>query len=424
MIEIEKEYKLLQDISFVRVSGTDAEEQAADLIIKALAENGLEGIKEEFDVDSFDSKTSTIEVLEPFKKTYNVTTYANSGVSAKDGLEAELCYFESDNDVCKKDVKGKIALVNGYLGRAVYKALIEAGAVGFIAFNGDIDKSVDVTDIDTRELRKPLREIGVIPGVQMSVHDVMEMVDQGASRVKICVDQEVGSAKSNNVIVELKGTTDTKETIVFTGHYDSVPFSKGAYDNATGSVCLFALALYFKDHRPARNLKFVFCGSEERGLLGSKDFCEKHSDELENIVYCINVDMIGCTLGRRIAVATADEKVVNYTDYFAKIVGFPLSASQGVYSSDSTPFADKGIPAISFARITPQGGGQIHNRFDVMEHLSKRYLEEDTEFICKYAETLANAYVFPIKKEMPQKMKDELDKYLGREKDAKKVEAK
>ena len=46
--------------------------------------------------------------------------------------------------------------------------------------------------------------------------------------------------------------------------------------------------------------------------------------------------------------------------------------------------------------------------------------EEDTEFITRYAEAFANAYVFPVKKEMPDKMKEELDKYLGREKEDKK----
>lgn len=416
MINIEKEFKLLQDLSFVRVSGTKEEEKAADLIVSALKKEKLSAKKESFDVDSFDCKMGTLEVSAPFAASYPVAAYANSGSTPKDGLEAELYYFENDNEVSRKAVKGKIALVNGYLRKPIYKALLEAGAVGFISFNGDIDKSRDVTDVDTRELRKPLRELGVIPGVNMCVHDAMDMINRGATKVKFTVDQKLGKAKSHNVICDIKGSEDTDETIVFTGHYDSVPFSKGAYDNATGSVCLYALALYFKDHAPKRNLRFVFCGSEERGLLGSKAYCEKNEEELKNIVYCINVDMIGSILGRRIAVATADEKAVSYTDYFAKINGFPLEASQGVYSSDSTPFADKGIPAISFARITPQGAGAIHNRFDVMEHLNARYLEEDTEFICKYAEVFANAYAFPIKKEMPQKMKDELDKYLGREK--------
>ena len=423
MINIEKEYALLEELSFERVSARGKEEEAANLIVKRLKEAKLPCKKEAFDVDSFDVEESTLEVIAPVNKTYKVTTYASSGVTPKGGLEGELYYFESDNEVCKKEVKGKIALVNGFVGRAVYKAIVQAGAIGFIGFNGNIDMDPSTCDIDTRELRKPLRELGVIPGVQMSVYDAMDLINLNAKKVKIKVNQKPGKGKSYNVICDIKGMEETNETIVVSAHYDSVPFSKGAYDNATGAVSLYAMAMYFNEHKPKRNLRFIFCGSEERGLLGSKAYCEKHEKELENIVFCVNIDMIGSTLGKRIGVCTADEKVVTYTDYFAKIVGFPLTASQGVYSSDSTPFADKGIPAVSFARITPQGGGGIHNRFDIMEHLSKRYLEEDTNFICKYTENLANAYVFPVKKEMPQKMKDELDKYLGREKDDKKEKA-
>ena len=88
--------------------------------------------------------------------------------------------------------------------------------------------------------------------------------------------------------------------------------------------------------------------------------------------------------------------------------------SQGVYSSDSTPFADKNIPAVSFARITPPGGGEIHSRHDVIEHLSKRYLDEDIRYIVQFTEQMANAYVCPAKKEMPENMRKELDNYLGK----------
>lgn len=419
MINIEKEYKLLEELSFVRVSGTDGETKAAQYILEQLDKEDLDAYIDPFRVDSFKVEKSTLEVLEPVKKSYPVMTYANSGCTDDGGLVGELYIYEGNNEVNKKDAKGKIVLVNGVLKRDVYKELCKAGAIGFIAFNGNIDMPYDETDIDTKELRAPFREYGVIPGVQMKVHDVLDLVESGAKTVKITVNQPIGKAESANVICSVEGTENTQETIVVTAHYDSVPFSKGAYDNATGSACLYALAMYFDKHAPKRNIKFVFCGSEERGLLGSKLYCRRYRSTLENVVLNVNIDMIGSTLGKAISVATADNELVNYTDYFAKIQGYPLEASQGVYSSDSTPFADNGIPAISFARITPNGGGAIHNRFDVMEHLNKNNLEKDTEFIAKYIETLANAYAFPVKKEMPDNMKEELDKYLGREKNDK-----
>lgn len=419
MIDIEKEYKLLEELSFVRVSGTENEDKAAKYILNQLDEAELDAYLEPFTVDSFNVEESTLEVLEPVKKSYPVMTYANSGCTDENGLVGELYIYEGNNEVDKKNAKGKIVLVNGFLKRDVYKELCKAGAIGFIAFNGDIDMPYDKTDIDTKELREPFREYGVMPGVQMKVHDVMDLINSEAKTVKITVNQPVAKATSANVICDVRGTEDTKETIIVTAHYDSVPYSKGAYDNATGSAALYALAMYFDKNQPKRNIRFIFCGSEERGLLGSKSYCRRYKSSLENVVLNVNIDMIGSTLGKAISVATADNELVTYTDYFAKIQGYPLEASQGVYSSDSTPFADNGVPAVSFARITPKGGGAIHNRCDVMEHLNKNNLKKDTEFIAQYIETLANSYAFPVKKEMPDNMKEELDKYLGREKEDK-----
>ena len=143
MIKIEKEYQLLRDLSFTRVSTTKEEEKAADLIIARLKAEGLDAYKEEFEVDSFDSVSSQIEVIEPFHKTYDVTTYANSGSTGEDGLTGELYYYESDNEVNLKDAKGKIVLVNGMMRRDPYKKIVKAGAIGFVSFNGNVDIEYD-----------------------------------------------------------------------------------------------------------------------------------------------------------------------------------------------------------------------------------------------------------------------------------------
>ena len=42
----------------------------------------------------------------------------------------------------------------------------------------------------------------------------------------------------------------------------------------------------------------MFCGSEERGLLGSKAYVRDHEAELEKIVLIINLDMIGTYMGK------------------------------------------------------------------------------------------------------------------------------
>lgn len=416
MIDEARQFELLKKISFERIGGSCNEEKAADMIIEALMNVGITAYKEEFEVNATEGLSASLEVREPYCENIPVTGYICCGNTDEDGLEAELVYFEHFDEVSKKRAKNKIVLVNGYVGKKIYEEIVEAGALGFISFNGHLDQAKEKVDLDQRELRTPDNDLKLLPGVNIKVFDAIRLIEKKASKVKLTVNQKPIKVKSHNVICELKGTSDTEEIICFTAHYDSVPFSKGAYDNATGSVCLFELASYFKKNPSSRNLKFIWCGSEERGLLGAKAYCQSHQEELKDVRLCINVDMIGSILGKRIAVATASNELVSYIDYYAKIIGYPLTARQGVYSSDSTPFADHGVPAVSFARITPAGGGDIHNRFDIIEHLSSSYLKEDTEFILKFSENLINSYVFPIKKEIPQNMKDEIDKYYNRKK--------
>ena len=165
---------------------------------------------------------------------------------------------------------------------------------------------------------------------------------------------------------------------------------------------------------------FVFCGSEERGLLGSKAYVEAHKDELEKIVLNVNLDMIGCIMGHFLACCTTEEKLVHFMEYFCKIQGFDMKARQDVYSSDSTPFADKGVPALSFCRWAPTNTATIHNSYDTAKVMSAVQMQKDIDFINSFVDVMANAKVCPVAREIPENMKEKLDIYNCRKRDTKK----
>lgn len=99
------------------------------------------------------------------------------------------------------------------------------------------------------------------------------------------------------------------ETIVIGAHYDHLGIGNvgardrkrigeihnGADDNATGTVAVMEIARRIAESgkKPARRLVFVGFSGEERGLIGSKHYCEKPLFPLENTVAMINFDMIG-----------------------------------------------------------------------------------------------------------------------------------
>ena len=98
----------------------------------------------------------------------------------------------------------------------------------------------------------------------------------------------------------------------------------------------------------------------------------------------------------------------------ASELGFGITGSQDVYSSDSTPFADRGIPAVSFARDAPSNTATIHNRYDTMAVMSPEQMEKDIAFLIAFAQRMANAKRCQVSREIPENVKEKLDIYLLR----------
>jgi len=306
-------------------------------------------------------------------------------------------------------------MIDGYLGYWVYQDLLENGAVGFVTYDGNANYTD--WDIDQRELRSYVSKGNKIPGVNINAKSAIELIRGDAKTAKIALKQEEYIGKSHNVILDLPG--EDEKYIVFTAHYDSTSLSQGAYDNMSGSVGLLGIAEYFAKNPHRYGLRFIWCGSEERGLLGSKAYCADHEEALKDVVLNINLDMIGCIMGKFLACCTSEEPLVQYIKYFSMEQGFGVKAYQDVYSSDSTPFADKGIPAVSFARIAPPNTATIHNSYDTVALMKGEQMVEDIDFIVAFAERMANAKRCPVARMMPDNMKEKLDIYLARKRDKK-----
>ena len=108
------------------------------------------------------------------------------------------------------------------------------------------------------------------------------------------------------------------------------------------------------------------------------------------------------------------DKAEDYISYFAMEKGFGIQTRQDVYSSDSTPFADAGVPAISFARIAPNNTATIHNSYDTLAVMSGRQMVEDIAFLIAFTDRMVNAARCPVERTIPENMKEKLDIYLNR----------
>lgn len=85
--------------------------------------------------------------------------------------------------------------------------------------------------------------------------------------------------------------------IVVCAHYDSVCYSPGAIDNASGVqvICDLVRRLVSENLSGLVPIAFIAMGCEEAGFLGSRYYVKwlKERGLLEKIRFCINFDMVG-----------------------------------------------------------------------------------------------------------------------------------
>lgn len=327
-------------------------------------------------------------------------------------IEGELYYMPAQDKVSVAGAKDKIVLLDtsgiGYFG---YQDLMKAGAKGILFQYGDLHNGN--RDIDERDLRAAVvGDARKVLCAMLHVSAGVQLVKNKTKRVRIVVRQREYEGQSHNVVAELPGKHD--EWITMTAHYDSTALSHGSYDNMTGCAGLLGVLDALKDKPLNYGLRLVFCGSEERGLLGSKAYVRDHEAELDRIALNVNLDMIGTIMGKFLARVSAEEKLAHYVAYMGAELGFPVEAKTGVYSSDSTPFADKGVPALSFARIAGGSVAPIHCRYDRPDVLSMEQMIADVAFITEFTRRMAMAAVCPVDREIPDSVKKELDEYLFR----------
>lgn len=396
--------KIFADTAYVRTGGSPEELKTAEYLQAACGSIGLEARLEAFEVDMATVETATLTVD---GREIPCRGYLCAGSGE---VEAPLYYLTDGDRYSLSRCRGRIVLFDGYLGYWRYRDLLENGAVGFISYDGNVNFAD--RDIDRRELRSYVSKGEKLLGVNINAKDAVEIVKQDGKLARITLKQEETKGSSHNVVADLKG--ERPETVVFTAHYDSTSLSQGAYDNMSGCVGLLGLAEYFMSHPHSYGMRFIFCGSEERGLLGSKAYCAAHEEELKDVALVINLDMIGCIMGKFIACVTAEDRLVHYISYLGCERGFQVKAYQDVYSSDSTPFADRGVPAVSFARAAGANLAPIHNSYDTVAVMKTSHMQQDIDFITAFADRMANAAVCPVAREIPANMKEKLDEYLLR----------
>ncbi len=103
----------------------------------------------------------------------------------------------------------------------------------------------------------------------------------------------VGS--SENVRARLLGTVTPDQIFVVGSHFDTVPGSPGADDNASGVAGMLELARITAASPFASTIEFVAFGLEEAGLIGSTQYAQSAATAGLDVIGMVSLEMIAYT---------------------------------------------------------------------------------------------------------------------------------
>jgi len=401
----QRAFEMLEQMDFPHPSGTKEEEQTAQLFFEAARTCTPDVHIETFPVEAYRQGEGTLEILEPYRASYPVRVAQHSPDTPEGGVTAPLKYTDCLDRRSLEDLRGCLVLANEF-DRALKAP--EGSIAGYLLAEGSF---LDSPEMRTRARHGyfPDAKAG-IPGLHIHISDAMDLVRRGASKARFSTSGKTLSAESRNVVADLPGTDPSLGAVIIGAHYDSVPEGPGARDNGAGSVIICELLRAFAGERTRRSLRFVWFGSEEAGLKGSIAYVRAHEQELSGIDLMVNIDVAGSYIGRNHVMVSGDKKLEDYARFLASETGFSAEYQSMMIGSDSTPFAARDIPAITFARGGHSGLSFGHTPDDRIEFVSPKELENLASFVYRFVRRAADSEWLPFERKLPDELRKELEK--------------
>jgi hypothetical protein len=138
-------------------------------------------------------------------------------------------------------------------------------------------------------------------GRPQALEAAVRLIERELSDSGYVVERQVyraAGAEVANLIVEIKGTTRPAEIVVVGAHYDTVPSTPGADDNASAVAVLLEAARLMRGWVPRRTVRFVAFPCEEMPHFHTHEMgsqvCAKHCRARgDRIVGMLCLEMVG-----------------------------------------------------------------------------------------------------------------------------------
>jgi hypothetical protein len=188
--------------------------------------------------------------------------------------------------------------------------------------------------------------------------------------------------KTCNVYAYQKGVETPDEFILVEAHLDDVGHGyAGADDNASGVAGLLSIAKHISALNTKKSFVYFATNGEEQGLYGAKHYVKKFAgtNQLDNIKFVINMDMIGYNKNGKVDIETNNE-YESLAKWMAGVAQeytrLTPNITMPAWGSDHVPFLNKGIDTILTIEHWNTKTPCYHRACDDAESLNYDYAAE------------------------------------------------
>jgi carboxypeptidase Q len=187
-----------------------------------------------------------------------------------------------------------------------------------------------------------------------------------------------------NIIAEIPGTDLAQEVVLMGAHFDTYPYATGATDNTTGSTAMIEAVRVIQalKLRPRRTIRIALWAAEEQGLLGSREYVNRHyfdaetktpKPEHKNLQAYFNLDN---GTGRIVGIwgqgNTGAMKMFDQWGQTLKDIGWKNVSPRTVTQTDHTSFENAGLPGFQFIQERLEYNSRTHHsNMDTYDHVQK-----------------------------------------------------
>jgi len=187
-----------------------------------------------------------------------------------------------------------------------------------------------------------------------------------------------------NIIAEIPGSDLAGEVVIMGAHFDTYPYATGATDNTTGSAAMIEAVRVIQSLglKPRRTIRVALWAAEEQGLLGSREYVQRHYFDVktktpktghENIQAYFNLDN---GTGRIVGIwgqgNTGAMKMFEEWGRPLKDIGWKNVSPRSVGQTDHGSFHDAGIPGFQFIQERLEYNSRTHHsNMDTFDHVQK-----------------------------------------------------